>query len=193
MADSTPYLRRPLDDPRGESYTQAELVKALGIERRSVTLWSKHGLPHKYKHDGRENLYHLPTVIRWLHRREIADDEDESPTMRLARVKADMIELEIAEKSGELIPANKVLEGWSRIILAQRSAFAQLTSIAPLLATCTGIEEMRGMLDSRIREILDRLASDPDVEFDDTEGDEPVSSAAEDDGGGVGDAEEDAV
>ncbi|WP_250589615.1 terminase small subunit [Neisseria subflava] len=81
-----------------------ELSEILGITERSLTEWQKEGLPVASFADlrGQANEYDTKAVIGWLIQRELQRLNREKPRDRLDRLKADAIELEIKERTGEL-------------------------------------------------------------------------------------------
>ena len=78
---------------------------------------------------------------------------------RLAAAQANLQELKIAELKGELIPADKIAETWSRIITAAKMQFLALPDrLAQMLETASTANARRIIIDAEIKNILEALA-----------------------------------
>ena len=102
-----------------------QLSEILGISERSLTDWQKEGMPVAgyAENRGQANEYDTRAVIGWLVQREIERLHKEKPRDRLDRLKADAIELDIKERTGELAPAALFERMWGDHILAARTEF----------------------------------------------------------------------
>ena len=79
---------------------------------------------------------------------------------RLLKVQAELRELELAEKRGDLIPMDLVAGAWERLAGDCRSKFLVLPSrLAPQIVACNSIAEVKETLERAIHECLSELAS----------------------------------
>lgn len=180
--DGESYLDRSADDQRGSRHNQQELTGLLGVTRATIHEWQDDGLPYAVREWGNE--YHLPAVIRWLHRRSLIGG-DETPKDRLARVQADRIEIEIARERKEVIPASEIAEAWARIVMTVRAGILNLPSNAHALEATPGVEAKYDLLQSRCNDLLDNLSGSAD-EIIDSANDAEVRASAENERSGVG-------
>lgn len=78
---------------------------------------------------------------------------------RLTKLRADKLDLEIAEQKGRLIDAEVVKNGWVRITTLVKTRLLQIPSaLAPLLVGETDTFELQKRLDRSIREALESLS-----------------------------------
>lgn len=161
------FFDRPHDDPRGLTCSQKQLCSILGLDRKSVNEYQASGLPFKPRSGpGESNSYNVAAVMRWLHLREIGAEGGESAHALLARAKTTLIELEIAQKRGALIPANQIEAGWTMILAAVRAGVLAIPTLADELDITPGIEPKRALLEQRCRDVLTELASGRALDFD---------------------------
>lgn len=89
---------------------------------------------------------------------------------RLTKLRADKLELDIAEQTARLIDADVVRNSWVRIVTLVKTRLLQIPSAtAPLLAGETDTFEVQKRLDRSIREALESLSETRDQ--DDPEND----------------------
>ena len=139
-----------------------QLSEILGVSERSLTEWQKEGLPVASYADnrGRANAYERSAVIKWMIQREIERLGKEKPRDRLDRLKADAIELDIKERTGELAPATMFERAWSDHILAARTEFLTMPDIlATELSAIVGKEIDSDIIAMYINKALEKLAS----------------------------------
>ncbi len=138
-----------------------QLSEILGISERSLTEWQKEGLPVASYADnrGQANEYDSGAVIRWMIQRELERLNKEKPRDRLDRLKADAIELDIKERTGELAPAALFERAWSDHILAARTEFLTLPDIlATELSATAGVEIDPDTISAHVHRALEKLA-----------------------------------
>ena len=79
---------------------------------------------------------------------------------RLLNVQAQLRELELSEKRGDLIPLELVAQTWERLVGDCRAKLVNLPSrLAPQVVGCNSIAEVKELLERAIFECLDELAS----------------------------------
>jgi phage terminase Nu1 subunit (DNA packaging protein) len=169
----------------GRIVSQHELSDIMGVSQKSLSLWQKdEGLPVELEtENGVANQYNTAKVIAWYVARERARGERESEKDRLARLQGDMLEIELAEKRGGLIPAADIEPAWTGMVVATRQALLTLPArLAPLLAQMDGPDPMRDLLEEQIEETLLKLTTHGQPSADSTAdaGVRPVGAAVED-------------
>lgn len=175
----------------GRIVNQREMAEILDVSAKSVSLWQRDGLPIALEtENGVENQYDTGAVIRWYVAREVAKGANETEKDRLNRLQGDKIELEIAEKRRELIPASEIEPAWAGMILAAREALLSIPDrIAPLLAHLDGVDAMRDLLSEQIEDALLKLAATDGERITDPTGGaraQPLVAASADVAGGMG-------
>ena len=138
-----------------------QLSEIVGVSERSLTEWQKEGLPVASYADnrGQANEYESAAVIRWMVQRELERLNKEKPRDRLDRLKADAIELDLKERTGELAPAALFERAWADHILAARTEFLTLPEqLATELSATAGVEIDPDAIASHINKALEKLA-----------------------------------
>ena len=139
-----------------------QLSEIVGVSERSLTEWQKEGLPVASYADnrGQANEYESAAVIRWMVQRELERLNKEKPRDRLDRLKADAIELDLKERTGELAPAALFERAWADHILAARTEFLTLPEqLAIELSATVGVEIDPDAIASHINKALEKLAN----------------------------------
>lgn len=139
-----------------------QLSEIVGVSERSLTEWQKEGLPvASYANNrGQANEYESAAVIRWMVQRELERLNKEKPRDRLDRLKADAIELDLKERTGELAPAALFERAWADHILAARTEFLTLPEqLATELSATAGVEIDPDAIASHINKALEKLAN----------------------------------
>lgn len=141
-----------------------EMASILGVTERTLSEWQKLGLPFvRGKGRGSSNHYQTPKVIEWMVAREVSQTPaGESARDRHARLQGDVLEITLAEKRRELIPAAEVEPEWNASVVAARQALLTVPlRVAPLLSTMGGsVDAIRELLAEAISDALTRLAND---------------------------------
>ncbi len=139
-----------------------ELSEILGVSERTLTEWQKDDLPVASYADnrGQANEYETAHVIKWLIQREIIKIQKETPRDRLDRLKADSIELDIKERTGELAPVVLYERAWGDHILAARTEFLTMPDVlATELSAIVGKEIDPDIIATHINRALEKLAN----------------------------------
>ncbi len=175
----------------GQLLNQREIAEFFGYSAKSVSLWQREGMPVALETaPGLENQYDSEAVHRWIIARKVAEVAGDADKSRLNRLQGDKIELEIAEKRRELIPASEIEPAWVGMILAAREALLSVPDrIAPLLAHLDGVDAMRDLLSEQIEDALLKLAATDGERITDPTGGaraQPLVAASADVAGGMG-------
>ena len=139
---------------------KAALSVLIGISQETLTQWQKSGLPMVY-HAGRggSNQYDTAQVIAWMIERKVGKVRDESQKDRLTRLQGDKVELEIAEKLSQLVPANEVKPAWDAMVASARAYLhPQADRIAQLVEATEGLDAKRDLLAEEFDDILRHLS-----------------------------------
>jgi phage terminase Nu1 subunit (DNA packaging protein) len=177
-------VERSIGEAAGRKVDQAELAEIFGVAPKTIWEWQAEGLPFEPRAaTGAEHLFDTAKALTWLLRREVNKAAGgETQKDRLARVQADRIELEIAEKRGQLVPFAEIEPQWGRVVDAIRTELLMLPDRTEL-----DLDEVkRDVLREVVEGVLRNLSVyDPTAEPD-PEGDAPLRTSGADDGGGVG-------
>lgn len=138
------------------------LSEILGISESSLTEWQKESPPLPvvaYGGLGVDGKYDSVAVIRWMVDRALRKAQIETPRDRLARVQADMVEIQLAEKRREVIPTAEIRPAWIGFAVELSQAFrAMPANSAPLLFQMGDQDAMRALLEETVDDILTRFA-----------------------------------
>lgn len=100
------------------------LSDVIGFSERTLTEWQKQGMPVEHNAArGLENQYDTNRVIQWLIAREVEKVRAVSPKDRLDNLRADEVEIRLAERCGELIEAAAAENLWRTVITTARIEF----------------------------------------------------------------------
>lgn len=88
---------------------QEQIAAVFGVAPKTIVDWQEQGFPIAQRGSpGVPSEYETQACINWMIEREVKKVQTERPQDRLARVQADKIEMENAERRGLLIPANQL-------------------------------------------------------------------------------------
>lgn len=137
---------------------QERIAEVFGVAPKTIVEWQEQGFPIALRGGpGVPSEYESAGCIDWLVEREVRKVQNERPQDRLARVQADRIEMENAEKRNQLIPADEVEPIMTEAVIAARvgllDAVQRLARELP--ADAIGREEM---LQAEFEAFLHRLA-----------------------------------
>lgn len=137
---------------------------------KTIVAWQEEGFPIAFRGSpGIPSEYESGDCIRWYVDREVKKVQAESPNDRLARVKADAIEMDNAERRGKLIPADLLEPKLKAAFVAAREKWLDAT---PRLARelPDDLSAREAMLQGEFEAFLARLAdwhkADEDQEDD---------------------------
>lgn len=88
---------------------QENIAEVFGVAPKTIVEWQESGFPVAVRgRPGVPSEYDSAACIDWMVEREVKKVQSERPQDRLARVQADKIEMENAERRGLLIPADQL-------------------------------------------------------------------------------------
>jgi phage terminase Nu1 subunit (DNA packaging protein) len=121
-------VERAIAECVGLEVDQLRLAQICGVAPKTVWEWQAEGLPYVPRvRENEEHRFDTAKVLTWLVRREVVRAAGgETPKDRLARVQAERIELDLAEKRRELIPAAEIERAWGQIVDAIRAELLML-------------------------------------------------------------------
>lgn len=100
---------------------QETIADMLGVAPKTVVEWQAQGLPVKKRGGpGIPSEYDSAAVVEWLIRRELAHAKSERPRDRLLRAQAEMAEIGLREKRGELVSAVEIMRLLTAHVIAVR-------------------------------------------------------------------------
>lgn len=111
---------------------QESVADLFGVAPKTIVEWQAQGFPVAERGGpGVPSEYESAVCIKWLVAREVEKVQGETPRDRLFRLQADQLEMDLAVKRGQLIPANAVEPRLETAIVAARE---QLLAEAPRLS-----------------------------------------------------------
>lgn len=147
---------------------QERIAAVFGVAPKTIVEWQEQGFPIAVRGaPGVPSEYDTPPCIRWLVDRELRKVQAESPNDRLARVKADAIEMDNAERRGKLIPAELLEPKLKAAMIAAREMW--LNEPQRLARDVQGktAQEVEDMLAGAFEAFLVVLSRWPDAEIGD--------------------------
>lgn len=154
---------------------QEVIASVFGVTAKTIVEWQEQGFPVELQGGaGVPNEYKSEMCIGWLVEREVRKIQSERPQDRLARVQADKIEMENAEKRGVLIAADQLEPKLKAAMVAAREAWRNEPSRLAREVQGMGVQEVEDLLASAFNGFLVRLSRWPD----EANGDENEGGAA---------------
>lgn len=150
---------------------QSGVADMFGVSRETIDNWQHDGLPVAVRGGpGVPSEYESQSCIAWLVERELRKVRQESPNDRLARVKADAIEMDNSVKRQTLIPADQLEPKLKAAMVAAREAWRNEPSRLAREAKWKDTQALEDMLARAFDEFLVRLSrwqeSDPSEAID---------------------------
>ena len=149
---------------------QENIASVFGVAPKTIVEWQEQGFPVALRgKPGVPSEYESDVCITWLVDREVKKVQSERPQDRLARVQADKIEMENAERRGVLIPADQLEPKLKAAFVAARENW--LDAVTRLARELPDDQRAREeMLQAEFEAFLHRLAdwahADQEVEDD---------------------------
>lgn len=173
----------------GLKVSKKQLAETFGISERTLTEWQAKGMPIEIDSSrGHQNVYDTAACIEWRIA-QIAHGGRESARDRKDRVSADFIELQIAEKSGQLVQADEVALAWSNVVLGCRAILMNMADrLKTELDATYGIDVDAELINAHVHDALTKLAEidAPDNGAFDAGDDETIRSTVENDNDAMG-------
>lgn len=153
---------------------QQGIADMFGVSRETIDNWQQDGMPVEVRGGpGVPSQYDSVTCINWLLNREVKKVQGEKPQDRLARVQADKIELELAEKRGLLLPADQIEPKLRAAMVAAREMWRNEPARLARDVPGKPIKEIEELLAASYEAFLVKLSRWQDVQIvEDDEGDE---------------------
>ena len=137
------------------------LAELTGLDRRKVTVALRDLPSTPGAHRARQ--YESRDALRILYAAP-GGDGNLNPSQeraRLDRVRADLAELDLARRRGELLPAAEVVAAWSeQVAIAKGRMLAIPARVAPGMIRCRDLRSAERMLKDAIYTVLEELAND---------------------------------
>jgi len=154
IAELRRYEAGPLPDTIVE--TAEEVAKVMEVTYRTVQRWKREGMPVT-----KEGFYDLEEIKAWhlstLAKGKRAKGKDFWDE-KISKFKAGLLELELLETSGLLLPKEEVeRDRINRIMTVKRTFLALPTRMAPILAMKEP-REIEALLQEAVGEIIDEFA-----------------------------------
>ena len=143
-----------------ERLRQMDVCLLLGVSRMSLLEWERDGLPRN-----EDKSYRWAEVWEWVRERwsrakraeeEEGERDDDEDMVRWRKARADLAEIEVAKKRGELVPTAEVTAEVGRLLVEFKGNLLALPQrLAPRLAR----REPRAVADElerAIRSVLER-------------------------------------
>lgn len=137
---------------------QENIASVFGMAPKTIVEWQEQGFPVMVRGGpGVASEYETEACIGWLVDREVKKVQSERPQDRLARVQADKIEMENAEKRGVLIPADQLEPKLRAAFVSAREIWLEAAQrLARELPA--DLRERESMLQTEFEGFLHRLA-----------------------------------
>jgi len=157
----------------GKIVNRSELCQIMGISSPTIDNWEKRGMPVQKKGGkGVANEYNTMHVIKWwagdaASPGAVKLTSGADPKDRKTAAEAEIKEIELAEKKGEVVPIDTAIKGFIKHVAACKAKLLAIpTKAAPMVVVMTEIEETRAALDDMIRDALTELSAGVEVEPD---------------------------
>ena len=137
---------------------QEQIAAVFGVAPKTIVEWQEFGFPVALRgKPGVPSEYETEACITWRVETEVRKVQGERPQDRLARVQADKIEMENAERRGQLIPADQLEPKLKAAFVVARQAWLDAV---PRLARelSADPDEREQLLQAEFEAFLHRLA-----------------------------------
>ena len=150
---------------------QEAIAEVFGVAPKTIVEWQEQGFPIAVRGGpGVPSEYDSAACISWLVDREVKKVRGESPRDRLFRLQAESIEMDMAERRGQLVHVDSVEPRLRAAVLAAREfLLRQAPDLAGRLEGCDKPQRL-ALLRTTFENFLRRLAAwrtaedDPEAE-----------------------------
>lgn len=169
------------------SYPVSTIAKLFGLTERRVQQLAKDGIIPKPEKNQYELIGSVRSYINYLQQRAFgkgaAPQDTHFERARLLKAQADMAEIELAERTSELITVERVEADWIQMVTACRAKLLGIpTKTAYQIANLKDPEEVEKFLKRTINEALLELANyeseDEDISADDGDSEPSLDSSS---------------
>ena len=154
----------------------AVIAKLLDLSERRVQQLSREGVIPKAERGQYDLIGSVRGYVRYLRdqavRAQAGAPDYAAERARYIRARADLAEMEAAQRRGSLIAAEDIEAAWIAVLALLRTRLLALPDrLAPLVHEQTTVGDTRNLIRATVREVLDDLAEthvqpDPDAEPD---------------------------
>lgn len=140
------------------------ITRLLDLSERRVQQLAREGVIPRAERGNYDLVGAVRGYVRYLReqvsRAEAGIADLGSERARLVKAKADLAEMEAAERREDLLPAPDVTAAWTEIMALVRARLLALPDkIAPVVHETTSIAEARGVVRKAIHDVLAEIAS----------------------------------
>ena len=177
------------------AYPVSTIAKLFGISERRVQQLAQDGIIPKPEKNQYELVGSVRAYINYLQQRAfgkgVAPQDTHLERARLLKAQADMAEIELAQRTGELVTVERVEADWLAMVAACRAKLLGIpTKSAYQISNLKDTHEIEKFLKRTIHEALTELATyepdDEDISADDEDGDGSLDATAGTDSEPVG-------
>jgi phage terminase Nu1 subunit (DNA packaging protein) len=149
--------------PKIATVSLAEISDLFGVDTDTVHLWRQKGMPHRVA-SGRPR-FEVAACVQWRrtqdkreHRESTSPDEAKERTRKLS-ADADLAELKLRERRGELVPTEDVERQTDRMVSVIRARVLSIRGRwAPRVIGLATMAEATRTLDGLVADVLAALA-----------------------------------
>jgi phage terminase Nu1 subunit (DNA packaging protein) len=177
------------------AYPVSTIAKLFGISERRVQQLAQDGIIPKPEKNQYELVGSVRAYINYLQQRAfgkgVAPQDTHLERARLLKAQADMAEIELAQRTGELVTVERVEADWLAMVAACRAKLLGIpTKSAYQISNLKDTHEIEKFLKRTIHEALTELATyepdDEDISADDEDSDGGMDATAGTDSEPVG-------
>lgn len=161
----------------GMKLSKKQLAEMFDTSERTLTDWQEKGMPiEKDSGRGKRNVYDSAACIEWRQNQLMAGKERETSRDRRDRLQGDLIEMQMAEKAGLLVPAAEVAQALSSVVHGCRSILLIAgEKLKAELDARHDIDVDADLINEHFRDVLTKLA---EIQPDDAGEGDPGSAGA---------------
>lgn len=149
---------------------QEQIAEVFGVAAKTIVEWQEQGFPIALRGSpGIPSEYETEACINWMVEREVKKVQAERPQDRLARVQADKIEMENAERRGLLIPADQLEPKLRAAMVAAREFWRNEPARLAREVPGKPIKEIEDLIAGCFDTFLVKLSRWPDAHVVETE------------------------
>lgn len=153
---------------------QEQIASVMGVAPKTIVEWQEQGFPIAVRGaPGVPSQYDAPDCVRWLVKREVGKVQSESANDRLARVRADAIEMDNAERRKVLISATELEPKLRAAMVMAREQWMDAVPRVAREAIGKPYEQVEDLLQIEFSAFLERLAQWQSADLDEDEDAEP--------------------